>query len=115
MIFAEFVVWKICCEFYYSHRAIHFCTTFIAYDKPSTGHSHMAISLHISPTAMHTHLILLRQIDYTNKLNCKQTKCMNTNTMNTRITSTNVDELLKLDYSHKGGSKNNRNLNVARK
>jgi hypothetical protein len=56
LIFAEFVVWKIGREFYFSHRALNFCTAFIAYDERSTDHSRIAYSLHISPKAMHTHV-----------------------------------------------------------
>jgi hypothetical protein len=61
MIFAEFVVWKSCRDFYFSHRALNFCTALIAYDERSADQSHIAFSLHISPKAMHTHVILPQQ------------------------------------------------------
>ena len=61
MIFAEFVVWKIGRDFYFSHRALNFCTALIAYDERSTDHSRIAYSLHISPKAMHTHVFLPQQ------------------------------------------------------
>jgi hypothetical protein len=42
MSFAEFVVWKIGHEFYFSHRALNVCTALIAYDERSTDHSGIA-------------------------------------------------------------------------
>jgi hypothetical protein len=42
MIFAEFVVWKIDRDFYFSHRALNFCTALIAFDERSTDHSRIA-------------------------------------------------------------------------